>query len=36
MSKFIELLTTQHAKTLKHLGMFVENAFQCRKDIILL
>ena len=31
MIKFVELLTTEHRKTLVKLGIFVEKAFQIKK-----
>ena len=34
MIKFVELLTTEHRKTLVKLGIFVEKAFQIRKQIM--
>ena len=34
--KFIQLLSTEHYKTLKNLSVFVEKAFQLSKDTILL
>lgn len=36
MLKFIELMSTDHGKTLKQVSVFIEKAFQCRKEIILL
>ena len=36
MPKFIELLTSEHAKTLKNLSVFVDKAFKIRKEALLL
>ena len=36
MPKFIQLLCTEHCKTLKNLGVFIEKAFQLRKEAVLL
>lgn len=36
MLKFIELISISHGKTLKQLSVFIEKAFQLRKEIILL
>ena len=36
MLKFIELMSVDHGKMLKQLSVFIEKAFQCRKEIILL
>ena len=36
MPKFIQLLSIEHCKSLKNLSVFVEKAFQLRKDTILL
>ena len=32
MLKFIELLSTEHGKTLKNLSVFIEKGFQLRKE----
>ena len=34
--KFIELLISEHAKTLKNLSVFVDKAFKIRKEALLL
>ena len=36
MPKFIQLLCTEHCKTLKNLSVFIEKAFQLRKESVLL
>ena len=35
MPKFIQLLCTEHCKTLKNLSVFIEKAFQLRKEAVL-
>lgn len=36
MPKFIELLNSDHCKTLRRLSVFIEKAFQIRKEVVLL
>ena len=36
MPKFIELLISEHVKTLKNLSVFVDKAFKIRKEALLL
>ena len=35
MPKFIELLSTEHVKTLKNLSVFIDKAFKLRKNAAL-
>ena len=36
MLKFIQLICSEHCKTLKNLSVFIEKAFQLRKEIMYL
>ena len=36
MPKFIELLRSEHTKTLKNLSVFIEKSFMIRKEALLL
>ena len=35
MLKFIELMSTEHGKTLKNLSVFIEKGFRLRKELLL-
>ena len=35
MLKFIELMSTEHCKTLKNLSVFIEKGFRLRKELLL-
>ena len=34
MLKFIELMSTEHCKTLKNLSVFIEKGFGLRKELL--